>query len=115
MWDALSAAKGRGHHLAFARRVWQLARERIANEEGGLPRLYRYVERDLSLSSGLRTRRGVRETFAPSLSRLSLEYRPLDMGHQQQLEPMKLNIGGLEIKKYIEPLPDPSREGSGND
>lgn len=108
---ALSAARGRQHHLVYLQQFWTRIRPRLAdNEEGDLPRAYRRYRDGFRLSSGLRFRRGVRETFSPDLSVLSIEPRQVDLSGERRLEPMRLRIAGLEMDRHLQPLPEPEAD-----
>ena len=108
---ALSAARSRQHHSAFLHELWARLRPHVADEKGNLPREYRGYPQGLRLTTGLRVRRGVRETFSPDLSPLSIEFRRVDLSNERRLAPLKLQITGLEMERHLEPLREPMEDG----
>jgi hypothetical protein len=106
LWGALSAAKARRRHLGGMRAFWRAVQPRLAARGGDAPRLVSDVRRHFSRIR-LMSQPGSAQAAAIAVQERPMILRPpnLDLTRRRDLERMRLTFRGLDIARYLRPLP----------
>jgi hypothetical protein len=106
LWSALSSAKGRRRHLGGMRDFWRAVQPKLAARDQQAQRLVSDVRRHFSRTR-LMSQPGSAQAAALAVQDQPMILRPpdLDLARRRELERMRLTFRGLDIARYLHPLP----------